>query len=596
MEDTSQERKDPYRLRVPEEDLPPLRGSDLVILRNLVRGNLRWLAPTALFLGLAVAAGVPQPLITMVIIDGVNTATGTFPQLGLWVALFAGLVIVGQAASFARNYFQARFRQGLAREIRGRVLVHLPKLPPRFFDGEESGYVAARILGDAQTVEGMVSSQLISVVTDVGKFGGGVVILFFLHWKLALVASAVLPLLVLGARIFRRRAGRTFDRQMEVSAGFYQDLQETLSGIMLVKAAGREGRSAERLKKALERIFGAEISAVLVQGAASAVLGTVAAAGAVIVLWFGAQEILAGRLSIGELFAFNAYLAYLFGPSRSLSYFPVAVQPAVVGYKRLKYLLGLYPERAEGEDPGRIEGKVALEDVTFSYDRGTEVLRGVTAEIGAGEKVGMVGPSGAGKSTFAKLVLGFYTPDSGKVRIDGKDLAGISLPALRRRAGYLGQEAFFFSDTLRANLVWTRPEASDEDIEEALTAACARDVVRGLEKGLDSRVGERGVRLSGGEKQRLAIARALLQRPDFLLLDEATSFLDLETERKVRENLFSRMADRTVLVIAHRLSSLKGLDRILVLDSKGRMVQQGTREDLMAKDGLFRRLYGTEGE
>ncbi len=583
--------RDPYCIRVPEKDLPGIAVRDLAFFRDLAVSNIRWLAPLGIFMALGVLAGVPQPLVIKEIIDGISAPGASFPDLGLYLVLFAGLALAGQATGFFRTICQARFRQGVAAVVRRRVLDHVTSLPPRFFDSEDTGYLMSRVFGDAVQMEGLVSGQLVSLVTDAARFGGGLVILFFIHAELALVASAALPLLLVSVRLWRRTVARIADRQMELGASFWKDLQETFAGMMLIKTRGAEALRRDGLMAGIGRMFDAEMRSVASQAASSACMALAASAGIVAVLWFGASEVLAGRLTVGGLIAFNAYLGFLYGPSRALSNFPVAVQPALVAYRRLRMLLSMRPERSDGADPGKLRGEVRFEGATFSYGGPKAALNGVTIAVPAGGRVGITGLSGAGKSTMAKLVMGFYDPGEGRVLVDGRDVREYRPALLRPRIGYLQQEAFFFSDTIRSNLGWAAPKASEGDMKAAMGAAGLGEFLDSLEKGLDEKIGERGLRLSGGERQRLAAARMIASEPDMLVLDEFTSHLDPETELKVRDAVLGAFAGKTVIVISNRLSALAGLDSVFVLEG-GRVVQEGPLDRLMAADGPLRRIHG----
>jgi subfamily B ATP-binding cassette protein MsbA len=591
MSDSSPDKKDPYCLRIPPEELPPLAASDLAFFRSLAQAHGRWLLPMAAFMAVAAGCGICLPKFTQEIIDGIRAPAREFPELTLFIVLFGACAVLGQAAGMARSYFQTRFRQGVSYDLRSRVLSQVHGLPPRFFDREETGYLMSRVWGDTVMIEGLISNHLVALVTDVAKFTGGVVILFAWHWKLAIATSLTLPLLGITIKLFRNRMGRISDTQMEANASFFKDLQESFAGILLIKSAAKEAESRRRLLSGIKGIFTAEMPAVLTGGAASAFMALSTTAGVIIVLWLGAREVLAGNLTVGKLVGFNMYLAFLYGPTRSLSYLPIAVQPALVAFRRIKVLLGMPVESTEGLEPESLSGRISIKGVTFTYPGGTRALEDVSLEIEPGGKIGIAGPSGAGKSTMAKLILGFYPPDSGRISVDGSSLEQYSLGKIRSRIGFLSQDSFFFSDTLRGNLKWAQPGAADEELVRALRFAGLGDFLAGLEKGLDTPIGERGLNLSGGERQRLAIARLIVEKPDMVIMDESTSFLDRETEAGIRAELDRILGDRTIIVIAHRLSSFQGLDQIVVIE-KGRIVQKGTPDELLKSDGPFRRLYG----
>jgi ABC-type bacteriocin/lantibiotic exporter with double-glycine peptidase domain len=516
-------------------------------------------------LALAALAGLPQPLIPMWILDRAVPAGDRRLLAGL-VFLSLGLAVAAALLNLAEQVFQLRFRQAVGLSLRREVLGRFLSLPPTFFDEESTGYLMARASGDVAQAETLVSMQALSYAADAAKFVGGVAILFWIHWKLALLSAVVLPLYAACAWSFRRRTRAAHNDLMEAWGGFLKDLQEVFSGIHLIKALGRGAGEAERVLSRVSRLYAAERRSVVLGSASSALMGLATSAGMALVLGFGASEIMGGALTVGKLFAFLGYLGLLYGPSRSLAYLPLQLQPALVGLRRLRGALLLEGEPAGGARGGRLRGAFAAEGLSFSYaGAGREVLSGASFEIRPGERVGVAGETGSGKSTLCRLLLGLYPPGAGRVLADGREVAEWNPAWFRSRIGYLPQEAFFFSDTVEGNLRWAAPGAGEEELRAALRDAEALEFASALPEGLKTMIGERGQKLSGGEKQRLALARALLLDPDVLVMDEGTSHLDADTEARLLGNLRRRFEGRTMVVVSHRPAALAFTDRVLAV-------------------------------
>jgi ATP-binding cassette subfamily B protein len=555
----------PDRPRLPRaaEELPPFDRAAARWLLSHALPHWRVAVPMAALLGLSALVGVPQPLIPMWILDRAVPAGDRGLLAGL-VLLSLGLAAAGALAGVGEQLFQLRFRQAVGLSLRREVFGRFLSLPPAFFDEESTGYLMARASGDVSQAETLVSMQMLGYAADAAKFAGGVAILFLLHWKLALLSCVVLPLFAAAVLLFRRRVRLVHNDLMEAWGGFFKGLQEAFSGIQFLKALGRGAGEAERILAGISRLYAAERRATGLGAISSAVMALVTAGGMAAVLGFGASEIMGGRLTVGKLFAFLGYLGLLYGPSRSLAYLPVQLQPALVGLRRLRGALLLPPEASGHFRGDRVRGAFAVESVTFAYEGGRDVLGGATLAVREGERLGVSGETGSGKSTLLRLLLGLYRPGSGRVLVDGREIGAYDLAWLRSRIGYLPQDAFFFSDTVEGNLRWAAPSATEPEIREALREAEA-DFVLALPKGLQTVIGERGQKLSGGEKQRLAVARALLLDPDVLVMDEGTSHLDAETERRLLERLLEKFRGRTMILVSHRPAALAFADRVVTV-------------------------------
>ncbi|MHC4600095.1 MAG: ABC transporter ATP-binding protein [Planctomycetota bacterium] len=561
----------PQRLPRKIDELPPLSAAVFRrFYKDHVRPQLRFALPMIGLTGITIGSGLPIPFVPMWVMRKAIPAKDT--RLLLLLVLFSlGLVILGSASRIAQQYFQVRFRQGIAYSLRGEILGHVLSLPFSFFDREETGYIMSRVSGDVAQVETLFSQQLFQFLLSVGKFIGGAIILFLLNWKLALIASAFLPLFFVTILVFRRPVRNVSSDFMEAMGAYFKSLQEVFAGIGLLKALGRSRKEGDRILLRVKDLFGPERRAVLLNGISSASSSLVTSLGMAAVLGFGVYEIIHDRVDPAILVTFLLFLGYLYGPSQSLANFPIQIQPAIVAMRRMLAFLGIRPEPAGGIEPETVSGEFRFEGVTFSYGGGGPVLRDVGFAVRNGEKVGVAGATGAGKSTLLKLLMGFYEPQEGRITLDGIPVGDYAPRAYRKTVGFIPQDAFFFSDTVAGNLLWAAPQAGPEEIASALEKAEASAFVSNLPQGLETSIGEGGKMISGGEKQRLAAARALLTRPEILLMDEGTSDLDEATEVRLLDNLLAAFKGRTVILVSHRASVLRKMDRVItVLDGEVR--------------------------
>nr|WP_228386931.1 ABC transporter ATP-binding protein [Ornithinicoccus halotolerans] len=571
-----------------------------------------FLALTLLGAGLVIATPL---LLQRIIDDGVTP--GNRQVVILFGSLVAALAVVEAVLTVVNRWFSARIGEGLILELRREVFTHVLRQPIAFFTRAQTGSLVNRLNTDVIGAQQAFTSILAGLVSNV--FAAALIIgaLLTRSWQITLLALLLLPLFLLPARLMGDRLSALTRRQMGLNADLASRMTErfNVGGALLVRLFGRpeqeDAEYAERARGVRDSGVAIAVNRVVFMAG----LGLVAALATALVYGLGGLMAVAGQLSVGALVAMAMLLGRLYGPLTALSNARVDVMTALVSFERIFEVLDLPPLVTEAEDPVDLPARplgVELDGVSFAYPSaeevsvasleqrpfaeerdGVPVLHGVDLTVEPGQLVALVGPSGAGKTTLTGLVARLYDPTQGTVRVGGVDLRQARLSSVRDAVGVVTQEAHLFNDSIRANLAYARPDADEPAMWQALTDARIADLVADLPDGLDTVVGDRGHRLSGGEKQRLAIARLLLKSPRLVVLDEATAHLDSESEAAVQEALDRALKDRTALVIAHRLSTVRHADRIVVLD-RGRVVQQGSHEELLARDGLYRTLYETQ--
>jgi ATP-binding cassette subfamily B protein len=474
---------------------------------------------------------------------------------------------------------------------------HLLGLPLRFFEMRQVGEILSRV-NDAGKVREAVSGTTTTAVVDATLVVLLVVVLWLYDWPLALAATAFVPLLVLSVLAHHPAARRRSREAMEQAAQLSAHLVENVSGVDTVKAFGAERARAEEGEARLVRLAQSGFSLQKLGISAGAAGMAVTAVASLAILWYGGHRVMAGALTIGELMFFHSLLGYLLDPLERLASLNLKIQDALVAVDRLYQVmdLELEPLGAEGQSPfAGVREAVELREVSFRYGCRANVLDQVSLTIPAGRAVAVIGESGSGKSTLLKLLMGFYEPTEGQVLIDGADLRDYALGSLRARVGLVSQEPFIFNGTVRGNIALGRPGATPEEVMEAARAAGLAEFIAALPERFETVIGERGANLSGGQRQRLAIARALLRQPDLLIFDEATSHLDTATERAIQEGLKTALAGKTVVLVAHRLSTVKDANHIYVLH-QGRVVEDGTHRQLLAAGGRYASLWRAQSD
>jgi len=559
----------------------------------------------------ATAAGLAPPyLIGRAVDDGIRAGDGG--ALSLLVIAFVIAAVLYWAASYAQTYLVGWIGQRALQDLRERIYTHLQAMSIGFYTRRRPGVLISRMTNDVQALDSLVTDGIVTLFQATLTLVGVVVILLLLDVPLALVTFVTFPLLAIGSVIFRIVSADAYRITREKIANITAYLQESLSGIRVVRSFGQEPRHIREMAALNEENRVANLKTVYLNASYFPAVELLSAIGTAVILLYGGYQALDGDVTIGVLIAFVGYLTTFFDPIQQISQLYTTYQQGMAALDKIFDLLDTAPDtvdRPEALELEDISGEVRLEGVSFSYDpelvdglpegRGAEeftwAMQDLDLEILPGQTVALVGETGAGKSTLAKLVARFYDPQLGSVSVDGHDLRDVSAHSLRRRLGIVPQEGFLFSGSVRENVAFGRPDASEDEILAALGTVGAEPMIERLADGLDTAVGERGGGLSAGERQLVAFARALLAEPRILILDEATSNVDVRTEQKIEQGLARLLAGRTAIVIAHRLSTIRRAARIVVLDG-GRIVESGSHEELLEAGGAYARLYGSWAE
>ncbi len=507
------------------------------------------------------------------------------------------LVMVGlllkNAFFYTAEALGVKVREGIVRDMRNQLYTHLQRLPLGYFDRQKAGQLLARVFNDTNQTKDIITYTVADVLKHVVSLFAFVAMLVLISWKLTLIVLVTAPLFLGFIKPLLGRLRHGFRRAYDAQGELTSLLQESASGTRLVKAYGAEGYESERFRRTNQRYFKTFVRTErlrLLSSPISEVLGTIVT---LVLVWLGAQLVFSGEMTAEAFLTFLTISLRVQSPIKALTTLPARAQTSLAAADRFVEILDtdVEDDQESGRRIEQFEQAVTYEDVHFAYDGEEEVLTGVNFEVRCGEVVALVGPSGAGKSTIVDLLPRFYKVSSGRIMIDGVEIDEVRLDSLRDLLGVVSQETVIFHDTVRANIAYGEPDRYTQDeIEAAATAANAHQFISQLPEGYETVLGDRGVRLSGGQRQRVAIARAILRDPPLLIFDEATSSLDTESERLVQQAIDRLMANRTVIVVAHRLSTIQGAHHIVVLED-GRIVESGRHQDLLERNGVYRRLY-----
>ncbi len=506
------------------------------------------------------------------------------------------IALVGAMASYIDNYYTESVSQWVAHDLRMRVYDHLQRLSLGYYDTHQTGSILSTLTSDIKTIQGFASSGTLGILVDLLTIVGMLGIMFWLDWDFALVAVGVTPFLLLFVARFNREVKDATHEVRRHQSDIVAVVQQGLESIRIVKAFGRQELEENQLATVSHATVDAALAARRVKSLLSPAVSITVAGCTGYVLWRGTGLVMQDVMTVGALTVFLTYLGKFFKPVQDLAKMSNSIAQTAVAIERIQLILDtddILPEKPGARDPGTLRGEIAFDHVAFSYNAETKVLSDVVFSIAPGQTVGVVGPTGSGKSTVVSMIPRFYDPTGGVVRIDGVDVRDYDLQALRRQIGFVLQDTALFHGTIRENIAYGRPDATDAEIAEAARLANADEFISRMAHGYDTMVGERGMTLSGGQRQRIGIARAVIRDAPILILDEPTAALDTESEKLVMDALQKLMKGRTVITIAHRLSTIRDADKIIVVKG-GVVAEEGSHEELVARGGVYAELYRTQ--
>ena len=534
----------------------------------------------------------PQPLILRYLIDDV-ILDRRLALLGGTVGLLVGISAIEMMARLFQQFYCTRFEQEVIIDIQYGLFERVLQFPKSFFDKNQTGYLMSRVSSDVQGLRWFFSGTIVHILTNIIRFAVGLGLLFYLEWRISIGVLVLLPGIFIAVRYFSGKIHILSHQRMEKQANVSTQIQESLYVTPLIKSFSSEPRMSGRLKKRLKTVFHISLEQSAVNSVANAVISFTPAITRAVTLALGAFWIIEGHWSLGSLVAFQMYLGYVFGPVQFLATANLQLQQARASLERVSALFNVVPEDNlnSGHVAEKLCGDIEFRDVSFSYNgHGNPVLENISFHIRPKEHIAIVGPSGVGKTTLISLILRFYKPNFGEVYFDGRPAADYELRSLRNRIGYASQSTLLLRGTIRENLCYGNPSAGMEEVIQAAKAACIHEFITCLPQGYETEIGEKGVNLSEGQKQRLSIARAIIRNPDIIVLDEPSSNLDTVTERSIFDSLPVLVKDKTLIIVAHRLSTIRDVDHILLLN-KSRLIAVGSHESLMETSDFYQSLF-----
>jgi ATP-binding cassette subfamily B protein len=564
----------------------------LQALYSLARPYKGRTALAVLSLLAATTVGLAPPYLVGRAVDEVQR--GDTRLLGWIVVAFVTAGVLGVGFTYAQTYYTGWTGERMLADLRSNLFRHLQRLSLGFYERNRAGVIISRLTNDVEALDQLVTDGVTSLVQNTLMLAGTAVLLFFLDWRLAFATLILMPLMTLATAWFRKRSGRAYRRVRETLGAVTATLAEDIAGMRVLQTFTRERAASENFRRVADEYRVSNMQTVVLSGVYFPFVDFLSSTATAVVLGYGGWLAYHGEITIGTLVAFLGYLTNFFDPVQQLSQLYNTFLSAVAALDKITDLLDEEPEvldRPGATELSEIAGHVEFDHVRFSYGRGPEVLHGIDLEATAGTTVALVGHTGAGKSTIAKLLARFYDPTEGAITIDGTDLRDVTQASLRTQLGIVPQEGFLFAGTVAENVAFGRPEADRDAVISAARTVGADEFIEKLENGYETQLGERGSRLSLGQRQLVAFARALLADPRILILDEATSSVDIGTERRIERALRRLLHGRTAFIIAHRLSTIRDADLIVVLEH-GRIVERGTHAELLALRGLYTSLYG----
>ncbi len=534
--------------------------------------------------------GFPTPLINRFLIDKV--ILGKQMEFLLITVLFiTGLKLILKLLSAFQRFWFSRFEQEVTLDIQHTLINHTLHLPKSFFDSKDTGYLMSRLMSDAGGIRWFFSSTIVYLISSLFRFIGGVALLFYLKWQLALVVMFVLPGMVIVVKFFAKKSKILSHHGMEQHAKVHRSVQESLSTTSLIKAFSSEKKTVNTIMNNLRKSVDIGLENSTLGSVSGILISFFPDIARFIVLLVGGYWIINGEWSLGSLFAFQSYIGYVYGPAQFMATANINLQRALASLERVSALFDIVPENniETGKKVKELKGEIEFKNVTFAYGGEEEVLSKVSFKVNKGDWLAVVGPSGVGKTTLISLILNFYKPDEGEILFDNLPAFDYCLKSLRRRIGYVSQNPTILSGTVMENLKYGNEKATDEEVKKAAKVAGIDDFIETLPNKYGEKLGEKGVNMSEGQRQRLSLTRALVRNPDIFILDEPTSALDKKTEHGIFDLLPKMVKNKTLILISHRLSTIKAASKVLFLNEK-KLIASGTHNELMKKNKEYRSL------